>query len=82
MFWLLESAGWCTCLLHHRLAPEFPYPADRADAIDFLDYLLHNAFLKVDHENLSVAGYSAGGTLAVWLTQEAGGKHESLKCFF
>lgn len=50
----------------YRLAPEYPYPAQKQDAIKVWDYLMHMGY---GAENVIVAGDSAGGNLTLCLVQ-------------
>lgn len=51
----------------YRLAPEDPYPAAAEDVTDLWEYLTENV-AKADH--VLLAGDSAGGNLALYLTQK------------
>lgn len=62
--WLARS-GYAVAAIDYRLAPKFPWPAQREDitaAIAFLE--THAAELRIDASRLVLFGRSAGGHLA------------------
>lgn len=63
---LAVSTGFTVVSYEYRLAPEHKFPAALEDTIAVWEYLLENGF---DSEHILVAGDSAGGNLAVCLTQ-------------
>jgi acetyl esterase len=59
------DAGIAVCSVGYRLAPEFPYPAPAADALDALMWLAeHRVRLGFARHTLGVGGDSAGAHLA------------------
>lgn len=62
---LAHASGWETVSFEYRLAPEHPYPAAVEDAVRAWDYLMHQGYGARD---VTVAGDSAGGNLALVLT--------------
>jgi acetyl esterase/lipase len=61
------ATGFTTISFKYRLAPEHPYPAAFDDAVTIWDYLTSGKFPP---ENIFIAGDSAGGNLALCLTQK------------
>lgn len=59
-----HTTGWETLSFEYRLAPEHPYPAAVEDAETAWDYLM---YLGYGAKNVTVAGDSAGGNLALVL---------------
>jgi acetyl esterase/lipase len=63
---LSQATGWETLCFEYRLAPEHPYPAAVEDALKAWDYLMYQGYGARD---VTVAGDSAGGNLALVLLQ-------------
>lgn len=63
---LSNVTGWQVLSFEYRLAPEHPYPAAVEDAMKAWDYLMYQGYGARD---VVVAGDSAGGNLALVLTQ-------------
>lgn len=62
---LAEYSKCQVILLPHRLAPEYKFPAQHDDVSNSIDKLLHHSEkYKIDKNNIVLAGYSTGGTLA------------------
>ncbi|MGF3021887.1 alpha/beta hydrolase [Methylobacterium aquaticum] len=59
---LAKALGVTACILHYRRAPEHPFPAQIEDAIAAYKALLEGGFKP---QNISTAGDSAGGNLAI-----------------
>lgn len=59
---LAKALGVTAILLHYRRAPEHPCPAQIEDAIAAYEALLEKGY---DAKNISTAGDSAGGNLAI-----------------
>ena len=63
---LAEQSGATVISIDYRLAPEAPFPAAFDDCKDVVKWLVHHAdHWNIDPNNLSIAGESAGGALAV-----------------
>ena len=63
---LAEQSGATVISIDYRLAPEAPFPAAFDDCKDVVKWLVHHAdYWNIDPNNLSIAGESAGGALAV-----------------
>ena len=63
---LAMATGFTVYSFAYRLAPEHPYPAAAEDADAMWDYIVRN-IVEADH--LFLAGDSAGGNMALCLTQ-------------
>jgi len=63
---LAREAEAAAFVLDYRLAPEFPYPAALEDSLRSYRWLLEK---NIPPERIALAGDSAGGGLAVALTQ-------------
>ena len=63
---LAKSTGYEVLSFEYRLAPEHPYPAALEDALAAWDYLME---LGYGARDVVLAGDSAGGNLALVLTQ-------------
>ncbi len=63
---LALSTGFTTFSFNYRLAPEHPYPAALDDAIAIWDYLTASNYSP---DRILIAGDSAGGNLALCITQ-------------
>ena len=61
---LAHVTGYDVLSFEYRLAPEHPYPAAVEDAMRAWDYLMYQGY---GAENVTVAGDSAGGNLALVL---------------
>ena len=61
---LAHVTGYDVLSFEYRLAPEHPYPAAVEDALRAWDYLMYQGY---GAENVTVAGDSAGGNLALVL---------------
>ena len=61
---LAHATGYDVLSFEYRLAPEHPYPAAVEDAMRAWDYLMYQGY---GAENVTVAGDSAGGNLALVL---------------
>lgn len=70
---LLSNASGCRVVsVEYRLAPEHPFPAAIEDAEFITRWVAsHAAELRVDPEHLTLAGDSAGGTIAAVVCQLA-----------
>lgn len=69
---LASSGRHAVLALGYRLAPEHPYPTAVNDALDAADWLVEQApALGIDSQRISVAGDSAGATLATVLALSA-----------
>lgn len=69
---LASSGTHAVLALGYRLAPEHPYPTAVNDALDAADWLAAQATsLAIDSRRISVAGDSAGATLATVLALSA-----------
>ena len=77
----LSKTTDCAVLsIDYRLAPEYKFPAAHDDALDSLNWLVSKGHeLNVDTETLYVAGDSAGGNLAAYLSVAALGADIQLK---
>lgn len=64
---LAHVTGYPVLAFEYRLAPEHPFPAAPQDAMRAWDYLMHLGFGARD---VTVAGDSAGGNLALVLTHQ------------
>ena len=64
---LAHVTGYEVLSFEYRLAPEHPYPAAIEDATKAWDYLMHAGYGARD---VIIAGDSAGGNLALCLTQK------------
>lgn len=64
---LASATGYEVLAFEYRLAPEHPYPAAIEDAIFAWDYLMQQGYGARD---VILAGDSAGGNLALVLTQQ------------
>lgn len=64
---LAREAEAAAFVLDYRLAPEYPYPAALEDSLRAYEWLLEKNFPP---ERIALAGDSAGGGLAVALTQK------------
>lgn len=63
---LAEQSGATVISIDYRLAPEAPFPAAFDDCKDVVKWLVHHAdHWNINPNNLSIAGESAGGALAV-----------------
>lgn len=59
------ARGWAVATLNYRLAPKFPWPAQREDVMAALAWLKANARrLEFDPHRLVLLGRSAGGQIA------------------
>lgn len=63
---LAHVTGYPVLSFAYRLAPEHPYPAALEDAVAAWDYLMH---LGYGSRDITIAGDSAGGNLALVLTR-------------
>ena len=63
---LAMATGFTVYTFAYRLAPEHPYPAAEEDADVVWDYLVGNV---VEADHVLLAGDSAGGNMALCLTQ-------------
>ncbi|MEG2096945.1 MAG: alpha/beta hydrolase, partial [Pseudoflavonifractor sp.] len=63
---LAAAVGFEVLSFEYRLAPEHPYPAAIDDAVKAWDYLMYQGYGARD---IIVAGDSAGGNMALVLTQ-------------
>lgn len=61
---LAHATGYDVLSFEYRLAPEHPYPAAVEDAVRAWDYLMYQGY---GAGNVTVAGDSAGGNLALVL---------------
>ena len=63
---IVKISGYQVIVIHHRLAPEYPFPVGLQDAYGTMKIIFKNTkLLKIDKENVRIAGYSSGGTIAV-----------------
>lgn len=63
---LAEQSASTVISIDYRLAPECPFPAAFDDCKDVIQWIIQNAdSWNLDSDNLTVAGESAGGSLAV-----------------
>lgn len=58
-----EITGGQVISIHHRLAPENPFPAAYKDVCYVLDSLLEQSDLDIDVKKTVLVGYSSGGNL-------------------
>ena len=81
---LCNAAGALVVSVAYRLAPEHPFPAAPEDAYCAFQWLASQAMaLGVDSNNITVAGDSAGGNLAVatsLLCRDRGGLQPARQC--
>ncbi|MDD2981218.1 MAG: alpha/beta hydrolase [Hespellia sp.] len=62
---LSKSTGKIVIVADYRLAPEHPFPAGLEDCYTVACSIFHDEFIfKVDRENVTIIGDSAGGNLA------------------
>lgn len=73
---LAHVTGYDVLSFEYRLAPEHPYPAAVEDAMRAWDYLMYQGY---GAENVTVAGDSAGGNLALVLCRclKAAGRRDA-----
>ena len=64
---MAAATGLTVISFEYRLAPEYPYPAALTDTSDVWDFLTKDLY-RPDH--VFIAGDSAGGNLALCLTQK------------
>ena len=69
---LANSSGCRVIAVDYRLAPEHPFPAGLDDCTLATSWIAdHHRSLRIDPERISVAGDSAGGTIAAVICQLA-----------
>jgi acetyl esterase/lipase len=71
---LAYEHGFCVASIPYRLGPEVKHPGGARDAAAMIAAVLDDESLPVDRTRVAVAGYSAGGTLALAATQLPGVK--------
>ncbi len=71
------ATGFTTYSFNYRLAPEHPYPAAFDDAMALWDHLVSTKFSP---DRIFIAGDSAGGNLALCLTQKLLSENRPLPC--
>ena len=79
----LAHASRCRVVsIDYRLAPENKFPSAHEDAIAAYDWLMRRARdMSIDPERIAVAGDSAGGNLAAYISQEMGRRGENEPAF-
>lgn len=76
---LALSSGALVVAVDYRLAPEHPFPAAVEDCLDAYRWLRSRGHeIGVDPARVAVAGDSAGGNLAVVVSQQAGAAGEPI----
>ena len=66
---IAKHSGCHAIMVDYRLAPEHPYPAPLADALDAVNYIFnHIELFKADKNKVILAGYSSGANLAAVIT--------------
>ena len=64
----LLASGFIIASINYRLAPQYPFPAQEYDAQCAVAFLRQNAAaLKVNVDEIAVAGASAGAHIASWV---------------
>ena len=69
---LAHLHGFCVVSIPYRLGPQFNFPAAPKDCAAAIADVLDDDSLPVDKSRVAVAGYSAGGNLALTATQFPG----------
>ncbi|XP_022102041.1 arylacetamide deacetylase-like [Acanthaster planci] len=68
---MAETLNCTVVSVDYRLAPEHPFPAAFEDTLNASKWFMDHAHeFGVDHSRIGIAGDSAGGTLAVAVSQE------------
>ena len=71
---LAHTHGFCVVSIPYRLGPQAQFPAAPNDCAAAIAAILDDESLPVDRTGVAVAGYSAGGNLALTATQLPGVK--------
>jgi acetyl esterase/lipase len=71
---LAHTYGFCVISIPYRLGPRFKFPFAPKDCAAAIAAVLDDDDLPVDRSRVAVAGYSAGGNLALTATQLPGVK--------
>lgn len=66
---LSNTHGFCVVSIPYRLGPEYKFPTAPKDCAAMISAVMADASLPVDRNRVVVAGYSAGGTMALTATQ-------------
>jgi acetyl esterase/lipase len=69
---LAHTHGFCVVSIPYRLAPQYQFPEGVNDCGAAIAAVLDDESLPVDKSRVAVAGYSAGGNLALTATQLPG----------